>query len=307
MTLTSTPLNHSSETMNISSKATITFKTKNGLQSIEVVNKHCSAKILVYGAQVLSFKPHTTTDLLWESKITHYAEGKPVRGGIPLCFPWFGPHQTDRKLPAHGFVRTAHWTIESITDLDDESTRLVLTFASSDHTRTLWPFSFTAKVVIIAGISLDVTLHYTNTDTAPFTVTAALHSYFNISSIENIAIDGLHNKPYLQGVDSTHYETQFEELLPITKEENRRYNGHDGTCTIIDKGFNRKIIVGKRHSNCTVVWNPWIESTRTFADMEPDGYKTMICVEPSNISDYAVVLKPGESSSISTIVAVEML
>jgi D-hexose-6-phosphate mutarotase len=293
--------------MNINSKATITFKTKNGIQSIALTNKHCSAEFLVYGAQVVSFKPLATQDLLWRSNTTHYCEGKPVRGGIPLCFPWFGPHKTDRNLPAHGFARTSHWTIESITDLSDESTQLILTFASNDFTKTLWPFDFSARVVIIAGASLDVTLHYTNTATSPFTVTSALHSYFNISDIGNIVIDGLQNKTYLQGTDSTQCELQQEQRLSVTKEENRRYNGHDGTCTIIDKGFNRKIIVSKRNSNCTVVWNPWIESTRTFADMEPDGYKTMICVEAANIGEYAVTLKPGESSSISTVVAVEMI
>lgn len=293
--------------MNINSKATITFKTKNDIQSIDLVNKYCSAEILVYGAQVVSFKPHTMHDLLWRSNNTHYLEGKPVRGGIPLCFPWFGPHHVNSNLPAHGFARTSHWTIESITDLSDESTQLVLTFANSDFTRTLWPFNFSARVVIIAGVSLDVTLHYTNIDTTPITITSALHSYFNISDIGNILIDGLQNMPYLQGPVSTNSEVQQEQYLAITKEENRRYNGHNGTCRIIDKGFNRCTVIGKRTSNCTVIWNPWIESTKQFADMEPDGYKTMICVEAANIGEYAVILQPGESSSISTVVAVETL
>jgi len=283
----------------------IKFSTTRGDLPIAILtNQYGTATVSLYGAQVLSYIPKGEEDILWMSDKSLFQEGKAIRGGIPICFPWFGPNPEDGKKPQHGFARLSNWSVKTTTESSEGSLSLVLQLQDSSATKTLWPFSFTAEIIVTIDTKLELTLCCTNTDNKPFEYSDALHSYFNVSDIANITVDGLMDATYYPAGSDTGIQQQ-EKLLPITKEENRRYLNHSATCTIHDKGFKRKIRVGKTGSKTTVVWNPGPDTTKTMSDMSPDGYKTFICVEAANAFNNIIKLIPGDSFSISTIIQPE--
>ena len=160
-----------------------------GFAVAKIHNKLGSAVISMYGAHVQSFIPASQKELLWMSPDSVFEKGKPIRGGIPVCFPWFGPHAADSSKPLHGFARINDWKVHKTDVLADGSTLLILTFESNRHTLQIWPNKFEAQINLIVGKTLELTLTYKNTGTEAFVCSDALHSYFNISDITKIGID----------------------------------------------------------------------------------------------------------------------
>jgi glucose-6-phosphate 1-epimerase len=280
----------------------IEFSTTTGnLPIVTLSNKYATATVSLYGAQVLSYVPKGEADVLWMSNKSLFQEGKAIRGGIPICFPWFGPNPTDSKKPQHGFARLSTWTVKDVALLPEGTVSITLQLKDSVATKALWDFSFTAEIIVTIDTKLSLTLRCTNNDNKTFDYSDALHSYFNVSDIDNITIDGLKNATYFPAGIDTGIE-QHEQLLAITKEENRRYLNHNNTCVIADKGYKRKITVGKSGSKTTVVWNPGADTTKTMSDMSHDGYKTFICVEAANAFNDLIKLAPGEQFSLTTII-----
>jgi glucose-6-phosphate 1-epimerase len=279
------------------------FPGEGGLPFVTVNNKYATAVISLYGAQVISYQPSGEEDLLWMSAKSIFKESKAIRGGIPLCFPWFGKHATDASLPQHGFARLCTWEVAETSLLRNGAVLIRLQLHHSPFTKTLWPFDFSATVTITVGETLELKLKVMNTDEKDFTYSDALHTYLNVSNINNINIEGLKDTYYYDGFGDTPLQQQ-EALLVIGKEENRRYVDHVSNCIVDDKGFTRKIRVSKTGSKVTVVWNPWIETTKTMGDMSADGYETFVCVEAANSYDDVITLKPGQSFSISTTIGI---
>ena len=152
----------------------------------EIRNPHGEATVALHGGHVMSFRPRDHEPVLWLSRLSHFKTGKAIRGGIPVCWPWFADHPTDTDKPAHGFVRAAAWSVSESEKLDDENTRLKLSIADSEETMKLWPHRFRLETDITLSDALKIKLISTNTDNKPFTCVGALHSYFNISSTSNI-------------------------------------------------------------------------------------------------------------------------
>jgi len=274
-------------------------KSRGALPTAIIRNKFAASEVSLYGAHVLKYQPKDQKDILWMSENSFFEEGKPIRGGIPICFPWFGPHATDSTKPQHGFARLLTWDVLGASALSNGSTQLRLGLSSTPSTMALWPFSFQAEIIIEVGASLEVALQYTNTGNETIFCTDALHSYFNISDVANTKIHGLKGILYYKGFEKVATGKQIEEDLQIRQEENRRYINHSADCIIEDSGFKRKIHVSKKGSNVTVVWNPW-ENAKNIADILDDGYKTMVCVEAVNTyTDIATVI-PGENFRVST-------
>jgi len=278
--------------------------TKGDLPIVTLTNQYATATISLYGAQVLSYIPKGEADILWMSDKSLFQEGKAIRGGIPICFPWFGPNPEDSKKPQHGFARLLTWTVKTTNTSPQGYLSITLALKDSPATKALWPFSFTAEIIVTLDTKLELTLRCINNDEKAFEYSDALHSYFNISDISNITIDGLVDATYFPAGIDTGIQ-QKEKLVAITKEENRRYLDHTATCTINDQGYKRKISVGKAGSKTTVVWNPGADVTKTMSDMSPDGYKTFVCVEAANAFNNFIKLGPGESFSLSTIIQSE--
>jgi glucose-6-phosphate 1-epimerase len=283
----------------------IIFSTGEGGLPVAIIrNQYATAIISLYGAHVLSYIPSGEKELLWMSTKSLFKEGKAIRGGIPLCFPWFGKHLTDPSLPQHGFARLSMWEVAETATMGNGASQISLQLHQSADTKALWPYAFSAIVTVTVGETLELKLKVLNTDEEDFTYSDALHTYLNISNINNTSIEGFYKTPYYDGFGDTP-TVQQDKVLTIAKEENRRYVEHSADCIVTDNGYNRKIRVSKTGSKVTVVWNPWIETTKTMGDMAADGYQTFVCVEAANSYDDVVTLKPFEEFTITTTIALE--
>jgi glucose-6-phosphate 1-epimerase len=274
-----------------------------GLPTALISNEFARASVSIYGAHVLSYRPKGRGELLWLSGLSAFEEGKAIRGGIPVCFPWFGPHSSDAQKPQHGFARLRFWEVGGTKTLPGGETQLHLLLHDDPKTKALWNFSFMAEMIITVGTFLNVEFRCTNTGTERFTYTDALHSYFSISDLAQVNVNGLAGCRYYDGFGRVPL-VQKEEKLVIDKEENRRYIETIAECILEDGGFSRKIRIRKTGSRVTVVWNPGEESARKISDMPDDGYRTMLCIEAANAYDDTIVLQPKETGILSTNISI---
>lgn len=277
---------------------------ENDLVFMTVSNKYADVDICLYGAHVTSFRPHKAMEVLWMSPESNFEVGKAIRGGIPVCFPWFGPHKTDPELPQHGFARLMYWDVLETATLPSGETMIELQLCSSEQTKTYWPHDFCAQLTVIVGSTLSVTLKVTNTSAVAFDYTCALHSYFNLSLIENISIEGLEGTPYQDQLEPGEY-VQEEPGLQIQKALTRHYYNTEAPCIIEDSIYGRRIRVAKAGSKVTTVWNPGEEACATMADMPDDGYETFVCVEAVNAFNDVISLSAGESHETTARISLE--
>jgi glucose-6-phosphate 1-epimerase len=243
-------------------------------------------------------------DILWMSPDSKFQVGSPIRGGIPVCFPWFGPHKTDSSMPQHGFARLMYWNVQEIAALPTGETKVGLQLCSSDETKTYWIHDFSAELSIVVGKKLKATLKVTNTSATPFEYTCALHSYYNISSVEEITIKGLQNARYYNQLEPGEFIQELP-LLEIKKAETRHYFDTETACIINDPIFGRRISVAKAGSKVTTVWNPGEETCRKIDDIPDDAFHSFICIEAVNAFNDVIKLAPGESHETSAIIGLE--
>ena len=227
--------------------------------------------------------------------------GKAIRGGIPVCFPWFGPHKTDSEKPQHGFARLMYWEVLKTTTLPSGETMVGLQLCSSEETKTYWPHDFCADLTVVVGSTLTVTLKITNTSSASFDYTCALHSYFELSSIDNLLIHGLQNTTYFNQLSGEN-GLQEEEILQIQEPTTRHYLDTESPVIIEDSIFRKKIRVAKAGSKVTTVWNPWEETSAAIADLPDDAYETFVCVETVNAFNDVIRLAAQESHETSAMI-----
>ncbi|MEE9529563.1 MAG: D-hexose-6-phosphate mutarotase [Syntrophobacteria bacterium] len=272
----------------------------------EIKNPHGEATVALHGGHIMSFRPRDHEPVLWLSSNSHFKTGKAIRGGIPVCWPWFADHPTDTDKPAHGFVRAAAWSVSESEKLEDESTRLKLFIADSEETMKLWPHRFRLEIDITVSDVLRTKLISTNVDNKPFRFGGALHSYFNISSISNIMIKGLEGCPYLDKVDQGRRKVQ-DGSVSVKSETDRIYLDTKADCIIEDSGMHRSIGISKNGSRTTVVWNPWIDKAREMKDFGDGEYKSMVCVETANAGTDVISLAPGDTHTLESIIRLESL
>lgn len=282
----------------------IGFYEEDELVYVMVSNKYADSTICLYGAHIISYSPARNMEILWMSPYSSFEQGKAIRGGIPVCFPWFGPHQTDENLPQHGFARIMNWEVIKTETLDSGENLIGLQLNSSDKTKEFWPHDFCAEMIFTVGTKLNVTLKVSNTSTEAIEYTSALHSYFSLSGIENITIEGLENTRYQNQLDGGDY-IQETPLLSINKAETRHYYNTETTCVINDSIFNRRISIEKSGSKNTTVWNPWVETCAEMDDMPNNAYETFVCLETVNKIDDVIKLTPGESHETTAIISAE--
>ncbi len=277
-----------------------------GMIIAEIANQHALANIALQGAHIATFQPRGEEPVIWLSPSAKFAPGKSIRGGVPVCWPWFGAHKTDSKLPGHGFARTVPWEVLETKAHPDGSTFLRFGLIENDTTKAQWPYDATAQLEITVDKALHVELITTNTGTKAFELSEALHTYFQISDVEKVAIRGLENCAYLDKVQDFARFTQKDSIV-IESEVDRVYINTAADCIIEDKGLKRAIRIAKQGSMSTVVWNPWVEKGREMGDLGEDGHRGMVCVESGNAWDNVVVLAPGETHKLATVYSVEKL
>ena len=258
-----------------------------------------TVEVAAHGGHVLSYTKNNEEPILWLSGLSHYTEGKAIRGGIPVIWPWFGPHQTEQDKPSHGFARTRFWDFHSTRLIDDVYPQVRFQLRDGELTRSIWPHAFSLELVVTLTESLKVDLVIANKDSAPFTCTCALHSYFNVSDISKISITGVENASYIDQLTDGPLKVQTG---PITfeGETDNIYVDTEAMCVIEDPGYNRLIAVEKSGSNSTVIWNPWIAKSARMSDFGDTEYTGMVCIEAANAAQNALTLHPSEEHTLST-------
>jgi glucose-6-phosphate 1-epimerase len=277
-----------------------------GLPVARIRNALANCDIALQGAHVLSYQPKGEHPVIWLSTEARFAPGKSIRGGIPVCWPWFGNHETDPDFPAHGFARTVMWNVLSSDALDDGTTRITFELLQTDATRAQWPHASVLRYTVSVGRELGLELKTQNTGDYPFRITEALHTYFDIGDIGNLRITGLSRSVYLDKLEAFKPKRQHGEV-EIASEVDRVYVNTDTDCVIEDRTRHRRIMVAKQGGRSTVVWNPWIEKSEKMGDMGENGYRHMVCVESANANINFVTIAPGETHSLQAAYSVEKL
>jgi glucose-6-phosphate 1-epimerase len=277
-----------------------------GLTVARVSNAQGEAMISLSGGHVMTWQPKGEKPVLWLSGYAKFAPGKSIRGGVPVCWPWFGPHEKEAGFPGHGFARTVPWTVDSAEALADGATRLTLALQQSDATRAQWPHPSSAQIAVTVGRELRIDLTTRNLGDASFVLGEALHTYFAVSDIRNAPIRGLEGCTYWDKAGGGQTRVQ-EGPIAIGSEVDRVYLDTGADCTIDDAGLKRRIRIRKEGSRSTVVWNPWAEKAEKMGDFGPDGYLGMVCVESGNALGNVVTVAPGASHTLSVAYSVEPL
>ncbi|HBQ97821.1 MULTISPECIES: D-hexose-6-phosphate mutarotase [unclassified Roseofilum] len=264
-----------------------------GFPIIQIENNFAKATIALYGGHVLSFQPMTEAeDLLFLSETARIQAGKGLRGGIPVCWPWFGPHPEDSKLPSHGFVRNRFWSVLSTATTPEGETQIQLGLTDTPETRKLWPHAWELIVDIVVGDTLTVGLITRNRGNEPFTITQALHTYFQVGNIDGVRILGLDRTEYIDKVDGGAQKSQAG-VVEIDSEVDRIYMNVPPKLAIDDSTWKRQIQILSKGSSSAVVWNPWSEKAAKFADLSDDGYLRFVCVETTNAGQDQIEVFPG--------------
>ena len=258
---------------------------KNAYQAYKISNSLAEAVVSPEGAHVLSFTPAGASDVLWLSEKSFFEHGKAVRGGIPVCWPWFGPAGT----PAHGIARINTWTLAKTCDESDGSTTLVFTFTDTAH-------SLEAELRVNAGTALTLELKTTNRGTETYHLTQALHTYFNVEDISATTVDGLDECEYKDMLTGMRLLRQGK--IDFHAETDTLYDSNNKIITI--QTPSRRIKVERAGSQSSIVWNPWTAKAARMADFGDDEYKTMLCVEAANAGLDAIDLAPGASHTLGT-------
>lgn len=255
-----------------------------------------SGRIALNGAHVMEWTPAAEKPVLYMSPLALLEPGKAIRGGIPVCWPWFGDHPTESGKPAHGFVRNEMWRLGDVTE-DAGGVTAQLFLSDSDATRALWPHHFELRLEVRLGAELSVALCIKNMDEAAWSMTGALHTYLQVADVTAAAVIGLDDAFY---VEKRLSPERIEQSGPVIfdREVDRNYESR-ATLRLLDKKAGRTLVVEKSGSRATIVWNPWIEKSKRLADLPDDAYPHFVCIEAANAAPDVITLAPGEEHVLS--------
>ena len=282
--------------------------------ALQIETPACSATLALHGAHLTHWQPrHTPHPVLYTSPTAIYKEGKAIRGGIPLCWPWFNAHPTaPDQHPSHGIARNRFWQLSSVSRAGDEIT-IQLTLTRDKEVATHVPFDCSLTASFRIGTSLEASLFGKNLSSQPVRMGGALHSYFTVSDISNITLTGLQNTPFIDTTQTPETtQNQHEEKLTIAAETDRIYYGTRNKASLHDSEWQRRINISGSDSLTTVVWNPWQEKAAALTDLPDEDYRRFLCVETANARHDARVILPskkdnpsGPSQHLSTTLTVD--
>ena len=278
---------------------------KGDLPFMQVNTAKASALISIYAGQVLSFKPaDETEDFMFISDNAYFSEGKAIKGGIPICWPWFGaaPEQENMeqvKRPDHGFVRTNFWLVASVEVSGTGDTKIILEFKDTEETRKLWPYSFYLALEIVISDSLTIELLTRNTGEQPFSITEALHTYFNVGDATKVEVLGLEHTEYLDKKSDFVKVCQVG-AITLSEETDHIHTDIKHGLVLNDPAFKRKIKISSSGNKNVVVLNPWVKGSAEMKDLDKDDYKHFICLEIANAASDIVEILPNSEYRIAT-------
>jgi len=269
-----------------------------GLAKVQIDARSAKAEIYLHGAQITSWQPAGSGEVLFLSEKSHWQDGKAIRGGIPVCFPWFRAKADDPRAPSHGFVRTREWQLESISPAPGDAVCARFSTGSDEASRKWWPFEFRLEYSITAGRGLKLELTMTNAGRDDLKFEEALHTYFNVGDVRRLRVQGLDGVSYLDNRDGNHERKQEGGLVLIQQTDNA-YRNATGSVEIVDPIRQRRLRTEKKNSDSTIVWNPWSDGAAAMADLGESEWQTMLCVEGGNILNSAVTLRSGEKHTMT--------
>jgi glucose-6-phosphate 1-epimerase len=278
----------------------------NGFVVAQVRNRSAAATIAMQGAHLMQFQPDGEEPLIWMSLEAGLAAGKSIRGGVPVCWPWFGAHPDNGKLPAHGFARTVPWRLNQVLAQTEGETRLEFELIRTPATRAQWPHPCSVRHIITVGRELTHELVTCNHGETPMVIGEALHTYFQVGDVRKVTVNGLQGCDYL---DKVRGMTRNRQSGPVTfsGEVDRIYLDTPAVTEIRDPAMRRRIVIRSQGSHSTVVWNPWREKATQMGDLGPDGYLQMLCVESANAAGDTVTIAPGAQHRLVARYAIEAL
>jgi len=270
---------------------------KGGIPVIEIKNAQASAVISLQGAHLLSWVPKGEDEVIWLSDDAKFAPAKSVRGGIPICWPWFGAHESESLFPAHGFARTVYWQVKGVQQISAGETRVTFSLDTNalDSTKTMWPTPTVAEYSLTISKTLKIELTTYNNSDQPIVIGQALHTYFSVDDVSHTSVYGLEDKSYLDKTDEFKQKIQSGPVN-FNSEVDRVYLQTADDIIIDDQ--KRRIIIKKQGSQSTVVWNPWETVAEKMGDLGKDGYLKMLCVESANAAEDTVTINPGDNYTL---------
>jgi glucose-6-phosphate 1-epimerase len=267
-----------------------------GLPKVRVTSPAANAEIYLHGGHVTSWKPAGHDEVFFLSSKSRWEDGQAIRGGIPICFPWFGPKAGDPKAPNHGFVRTKSWQLDSIAQTSD-GVSVSLVTESNEATNKWWPADFHLVLRATFGKQLNLELTLSNRGNAPVAFEEALHAYFRVGNVETARVRIPDALRYIDKTDSFRVKTQYHDIS-ISSETDRVYLNTREEIQVEDTDLKRRILITKSNSLNTVVWNPWVEKAGALSDLGPNEWPQMLCVEPSNVGETSIHLAPGQQHTL---------
>ena len=257
-----------------------------------------------HGAHVVEWTPAGHAPVLWMSGASRFDMASAIRGGVPICLPWFGAGRSLDLAPAHGFARIRTWFVSEATTTPAGTTvRYNLELAPSE----VFPHSLNAEYLVVFGTELALELTVTNPGTDAFTIEEALHTYIAVGDIHSVVVSGLDGCAYLDKAPEAPATAVVQQGDIVFTDETDRVYSSTGDVVITDPLLKRRIIVSKTNSANTVVWNPWIAKAAAMPDFGDDEWTGMLCVEGANALGDAITVEPGASHTMSYRLRVEAL
>ena len=277
----------------------------NGLPKVQISTELATGEMYLHGAHVTRWRPTHSQEVIFLSKQSRWQEGLAIRGGVPICFPWFGAKKDDPKAPAHGFARTRAWTLRSIEERGG-NIEVAMFLESDEETKRFWPFDFQLTHLVTFGSNLRMELLVKNTGDRAFQFEEALHTYYQVDDVRKTQIQGLEGCNYLDKTDAFREKLQTG-VVSFAGETDRVYLNTTGAVDAIDPGLSRRIRTSKENSHTTVIWNPWQQKAKALGDLGDDEWTQMVCVEVSNVNGAAIELQPGQEHRMCSDVSVDNL
>ncbi len=268
----------------------------------------CRYGVFDHGAHTFAWQPAGQRPVLWLSAHSEYSPGLPIRGGVPVVFPWFGAGRHGDQSPAHGYARVADWTRESVVDALADNGTLSVTHTLGGPTAEEPYAGLRAELkVTFSPQQLGLEFTVSNEGEHPVSYEQALHTYLAVSDITQVQVLGLEGSHYLDRAPGGASEPVLQQgPISFTGETDRIYLSPD-TVEVVDPGWSRALVVTKQGSADTVVWNPWVAKAAAMPDFGDDEWPRMLCIEAGNLGDHSVTLAPGQTHLMTQAITVRSL
>lgn len=276
-----------------------------GLLRVDITSPLAHGEMYLHGAHVTSWRPAGSEEVLFLSSKSRWEDGQAIRGGIPVCFPWFRGKADNPHAPAHGVVRTRSWQLYSMVEKNG-GVSVTMFIESDEQTRRWWPGEFRLAHRVTFASELKLELVCINTGNTPFHFEEALHTYNRVGDVGTVRLQGLDGTGFLDNTDSNKKQTQRGDVI-ITSQTDNAFINTQKAVDLLDPELHRRIRLQKTNSSTTVVWNPWQEGARALRDLGNGEWKQFLCVEASNIMSAAVTVASAQEHTISAVLSVANL